>query len=433
MDGRNETDSGDYGVYLPDEIIIQILSYVAQPSQSPQALAVAKRTLASCCFLSHKWYDAAVPLLYERPILWGRNFDLFVRTICPSKNAHVIRSPLAELVKVLDLSHLVHEGSRSTTARLIGRTKGQLEEFVAPVATFSAHCFPALSKCAHLKVLDLSLVAESPPLPDLFRTISHLNNLRTLRLPRSSGFGVHHKPSSFGWPPNLDELCLSGGIDAHFLHGIVSFPSALRHLTIENCPNAKSHAVTHLLKKAVRPLPNLESLKIAHMPRISRYALDDVLLLLPQLQKLSVSIDYVSEAMFDPTHFHHNAQTIPEDDLEYDAPGHQPSPLHHTLRTLELTVSSTSHTVRDKLAPIDILIAISEQALPKLRQVRVSRELDWEGPEMRDDVERLGEELQEGSREDWKKREWVFADMDEKEYQRARWKDVAGVWMFGNS
>ena len=427
MDVDSEMHSGDQGMYLPDEIIIQILSYVAQ---SP--LALARTTLTSCSFLAHQWYDAAVPLLYERPILWGRNFDLFVRTICPSKNAHVIRSPLAELVKSLDLSRLVHEGSKSTTARLIGRTKSQLEEFVAPVATFSTHCFPALSKCAHLKVLDLSLVAEPPPLPDLFRTISHLDDLRTLRLPRSSGFGVHHKPSSFGWPPNLQELCLSGGIDAHFLHGIVSFPPTLRHLTIENCPNAKSHAVTHLLKKAVRPLPNLESLKIAHMPRISRYALDNVLLLLPQLQKLSVSIDYVSEAMFDPTHFHHNPHSIPEDESEDEIAGLQPLALHHNLRSLELTVSSTSHTIRDKLAPVDLLIAISEQALPKLRQVRVSRELDWEVLDMRDDLERLGEELQEGSHEDWKKREWVFADMDEQEYQKQRWMDVAGVWMFGN-
>lgn len=167
------------GVHLPDEIIIQILSYVARFPPG-----IASRTLTSACFLSRGWYDAAVPLLYERPDLGARNFDLFVRTICPSKNAHVIHSPLAKLVKTLNLEWLVHEGSKSTTARLIGRTKGQLEEFVAPMATFSAHCFPALSKCTHLKVLDLSLVAEQPPLPDLFRTISHLQNLHTLRLPR---------------------------------------------------------------------------------------------------------------------------------------------------------------------------------------------------------------------------------------------------------
>ena len=429
MEVERPSTPDNQAVYLPDEIIIQILSYIAESRHHD-----AKRTLASCCFLSRRWYDSAVPLLYERPVLSGRNFDLFVRTICPSKNVHVIRSPLAELVKVLDLSRLVHEGSKSTTARLIGRTKGQLEEFVAPVATFSAHCFPALSKCKHLKLLDLSLVAESPPLPDLFRTFSHLEQLQTLRLPRSSGFGVHHKPSSFGWPTHLQELCLSGGIDAHFLHGIVSFPQTLRHLTIENCPNAKSHAVTYLLKKAVQPLTNLQSLKIAHMPRISRYALDNVLILLPQLQKLSVSIDYVSEAMFDETHYHHNNYAIMAEDPTQVDPFQPSMPIKHALRTLELTASSLSHTVDDKLQPVDVLIAVSEGAIPKLRQVRVAKELEWDGHALRDDLEQLVDELQSGARDDWLARDWLFEQRGNKDEDHAKqpWKDVAGVWVFGN-
>jgi hypothetical protein len=274
------------------------------------------------------------------------------------------------------------------------------------------------------------LVAEPPPLPDLFKTISHLEKLHTLRLPRSSGFGVHHKPSSFTWPPNLKELCLSGGIDAHFLHGIVSFPPTLRHLTIENCPNAKSHAVTHLLKKAVRPLPNLESLKIAHMPRISRYALDDVLLLLPQLKSLSISIDYVSDALFDPTHFHHNAHSIPEEDASLPSPAKGASPIGPNLRSLELTASSSSHTLDDSLTPIDILIAVVDDALPKLRQVRVARELAWDGPVWREDLERLVGVLQEEARQDWVRCEWVFESMKEDFYSKELWKDVAGVWIF---
>ena len=198
-------------VYLPDEIILQILDYIGHNEDVKES----QYTLASCCLLSHQWYDAAIPLLYARPYIYGKNFDPFVKAICPSINLHVRKSPLSELVKVLNMGSLVHQGSRSLTARLLGRTKGSLEEFVAPQASFAMNCFPALSKCAKLKLLDLSLVSESPPLPELFKTVAHLERLRTFRLPRSAGFGVHHNNKSFAWSPNIEDLSLSGGIDGH--------------------------------------------------------------------------------------------------------------------------------------------------------------------------------------------------------------------------
>jgi len=42
------------------------------------------------------------------------------------------------LVRVLDMSMLVHNGSRSLTARILGRLKGSLEYFVAPQASFAS-------------------------------------------------------------------------------------------------------------------------------------------------------------------------------------------------------------------------------------------------------------------------------------------------------
>ena len=44
---------------------------------------------------------------------------------------------VAELVRVLDMSRLVHNGSKSLTTRILGRVKGNLEEFVAPQAPFA--------------------------------------------------------------------------------------------------------------------------------------------------------------------------------------------------------------------------------------------------------------------------------------------------------
>ena len=117
-------------VLLPAEIILQILSYVPKDSKS-------QSHLHACCLISRSWYSAAVPLLYHSPHITGKNFKQFVATVCPSINAHIRKSELAELVRRLDMGNLVHDGSKSLTARLLGRVKGGLEEFVAPQASFA--------------------------------------------------------------------------------------------------------------------------------------------------------------------------------------------------------------------------------------------------------------------------------------------------------
>lgn len=117
-------------VPLPLEVILQILSYTPRNPQT-------QSYLHACCLISRSWYSAAVPLLYHSPHITGKNFKQFVATVCPSINAHIRKSELAELVRRLDMGHLVHDGSRSLTARLLGRVKGGLEDFVAPQASFA--------------------------------------------------------------------------------------------------------------------------------------------------------------------------------------------------------------------------------------------------------------------------------------------------------
>ena len=112
---------------LPPEILQKIVSY----------LAGHQSALHVCTLVSTLWYKCAVPLLYSNPAIDGKNFDKFVRAICPSINAHVRVNGLAALVRRLDMSLLVHNGSKSLTARLLGRVKGNLEDFVAPQASFA--------------------------------------------------------------------------------------------------------------------------------------------------------------------------------------------------------------------------------------------------------------------------------------------------------
>ena len=123
---------------LPAEILNQIFAYIAAHDHARQ------HTLHSCSLVSRSWYSNSISYLYDSPNIEGRNFDTFVRAICPSVNAHIRTNGLAELVRKLDMSRLVHNGSKSLTARLLGRVKGRLEEFVAPQASFA---FVSFTRC----------------------------------------------------------------------------------------------------------------------------------------------------------------------------------------------------------------------------------------------------------------------------------------------
>lgn len=114
---------------LPYEIIQNILSYLPGDHSS-------QATLHACTLLSRAWYSATITRLYENPRITGPNYASFAKSVCPSINAHIVRNGLAELIKTLDLGALIHHGSKSLTARLLGRVKGNLEEFVAPQASF---------------------------------------------------------------------------------------------------------------------------------------------------------------------------------------------------------------------------------------------------------------------------------------------------------
>lgn len=113
---------------LPSEILQQIFLHLTSADQP---------TLHACTLVSRSWYQNSISHLYNNPAIDGKNYDFFVRAICPSVNAHIRTNGLAELVKTLDMSCLVHNGSKSLTARILGRVKGNLEVFVAPQASFA--------------------------------------------------------------------------------------------------------------------------------------------------------------------------------------------------------------------------------------------------------------------------------------------------------
>lgn len=213
---------------LPLEIIQQILHYVSSTDQ---------KTFHSASLISRSWNRATTERLYERPILIGKNFDAFVQSVCPSINAHVRQNGLADLVRRLDMSGLVHSGSKSLTARLLGRMKHNLVHLIAPQASFGISSLAAISKCNRMQYLDLGFVSEAIPLSDLLRSISKLDKLQVLHLPRASTSTMVDRAAFCDiWPPNLKVLHANGGFNEQNEGRLNNLPSSVTHLWIENCP-----------------------------------------------------------------------------------------------------------------------------------------------------------------------------------------------------
>jgi hypothetical protein len=358
-------------ILLPAEVIFQIVSFI--PTRSSQS------TLWACTLVSRAWYASSIARLYNYPHLTPVNFAAFVTTICPSKNARIRHTPLSELVLHLNMAELVHNSSRSLTARLLGRLKGNIEEFVAPQASFAINSFPALSKCVHLKSLDLSLVSTSMDMDRLFNTLATLKSLETLFFPRTS-YGSTKTldlpdERNFEWPPKLSALHLAGGIDDNFLRShLVRVPHTLERLSIQHCSQVYSAALVECLQVIG---PQLKHLTIRHpMSKLFTASLDEILILCPTLIALRISADYISRQLF---------ETIPEP---------------HPLRIIDLDCSSTAGADVELDPDVVFEAAIEQGKLPDLRSVRVNARLAWTASKtVRRDAADLGELLEAAERE----------------------------------
>jgi hypothetical protein len=118
-------------IFLPTEIIIRIVTFVDAADGSQQCLH-------ACCLVSRQWYSASVALLYAEPD-FQHAFEKFTATVCPPIATSKSKTDpgLGSLVRVLDMSPLVHHSTNSVTARLLGRVKKNLEVFIAPMISFS--------------------------------------------------------------------------------------------------------------------------------------------------------------------------------------------------------------------------------------------------------------------------------------------------------
>jgi hypothetical protein len=191
-------------VHLPSETIDNIVDLVAgqQDEKARQA------RLWSLCLVSRDWYSVAVKHLYRSPVLGTRNFDLFIRTLCPPLNSKVRYVGLEDLVEDLRMGDLAYVTSSSMTARLLRRTKKSLVTFEAPSHSMSTSSLAPISKLATLQRLDLSRDKYDFDIYALLRAVHPLQKLHHLCLPRGalSSYPESSPPSQLTWPPNLDYL-----------------------------------------------------------------------------------------------------------------------------------------------------------------------------------------------------------------------------------
>ncbi|CAF9927658.1 MAG: hypothetical protein ALECFALPRED_003806 [Alectoria fallacina] len=373
-------------VQLPQELLQQIFSY----------LSGDQKALNACSLTSQSWYSASIAYLYEDPIISGKGYSSFVRAICPSVNAHVRRNGLADLVRRLDMSSLVHNGSKSLTARLLGRVKTRLEEFVAPQASFAVNCLAALSKCSNLRHLDLSFVSESISMTDLLRSTSLLSKLESLHLPRSSAHDASRDIMICSWPASLRELHISGGIHDEALVSLGTLPSSVSSLSIRNCPHLSMVSIGTILKTKGSQLHHLEV--VAPIPALARdhKPLSGYMEYVPNLRSLKISLDFISRSFML---------------LENDKADRYP------LRQLDLDCFDPADC--EAFNAYDLWAAIAyDNGFGRVRKVRVHRRLGWAASEEgTEQVKDLDELLKALAREDGASAEIKEAD--------------AGVVLFG--
>ncbi|KAF2109720.1 hypothetical protein BDV96DRAFT_502378 [Lophiotrema nucula] len=379
--------------YLPDELLLEILNYIPKEPKS-------QGILAKFCLISRQWYDVGIRRLYESPHIAGRGYELFVRTVCPSINLHVRKSELAGLVKVLDLSYIIHHGNKATTARLLGRTKSSLEVFIAPQASFAVNCWASLSKCTHLKVLDLTLISESISYQALNQTCRQLHELTHLYFPRcSSDYNAMGLGNEIRWPPRLEHLGLAGNVHGKFLWDMLEaphgFPPSLSSLCISHAPSVDSSSLRPLLNNLASMLKHVE---LRDLRSVRQGKLNNILHWLPHLERLTIATDYIDIA------FGNMPEAFPStpDPWKYSKP----------LQYLKL-VNSGSYDTDPHMAfsPVDLFTLIDERFLGRLRVIEPAQSLNWHLDDDGAQIEVLETLMIDLDRENWSQRRWEYAGM----------------------
>ena len=273
---------------LPTEIIEHIIAYL----DLLQDVTFRQRTIWACCLLSRSWYTGAIKTLYRSPVLTGRNFDLFTRTICPPVHSNARAIGLEALVVDLDMGSLAYESTKSLTARMLRRTHKSLETFVAPAVSFSLAGLAPLSKSPHLRCLDLSNDSYHINVNELLRSISDIENLWYLSLPRNALHTTYLSISrfSFRWPPGITHLQINGALpdDRDGWEGLIdSLPESLVAISFQHLRDLKPF---WNLQDSSSRAESIRRLSIGEPARDSQLELRGLLDVFPNIKRADIPL-----------------------------------------------------------------------------------------------------------------------------------------------
>jgi hypothetical protein len=282
---------------------------------------------------------------------------------------------------------------------LLGRTKSSLQIFIAPQASFAINCWASLSKCTHLRTLDLSLVSEAISFQSLNQTIRQLPCLRHLYLPRCSSRYSDETTSTLNvrWPPLLEHLSLSGSVSGQFLWDMLrnhtNFPPSLSSVVVAHCPGLDHKGIRPLLCNLANQLTTVE---LRDLPAVKHGRFNSVLEWLPNLINLSVALDYID------TRFGNMPDDFGPGNWEVAKP----------LQSLTLVSSGqTSIDPNRSFVAEDLYALIDNRFLGRLRWVKIAASTEWMQVSDGADIGALEMLLVEVDEENWRERRWHYKDV----------------------
>lgn len=299
--------------HLPSEILNVIVLHVRLASQSARA---TQRDLWSCCLVNREWYTSTIKHLYRAPILGSRNFPEFARTISPPVAARARRIGLEDLVQHLDMGALAYESKKSTTSRLISRTKASLISFVAPAVSFSTTSLAPLSKCSNLRQLDLSRDVYDFSIAQLMKSVRELPELKWFSMPKKEQGAmlifedILTSKVPF-WPDSLTYLQLNSHFDwctetKYWDAFLSSLPQSLSSLAFSNLGSYEPFdSVSRITVQASQ----VDTLYIRMRGVDSTYSVDQIALGYPNVTKLTIPA--ITNWQSDVGHWRHKERTTP--------------------------------------------------------------------------------------------------------------------------
>ncbi|EEB06349.1 F-box protein Pof5 [Schizosaccharomyces japonicus yFS275] len=333
-------------VNFPSEIWLRIFCFLdvngtKQEKNYGQLLRICKAA-----------YYAGLRVIYYYPKINARNYASFFYAIT--------HRPYGIFVHHLNLVNATYTAKASMTSRMLRLCSKNLISFYSPQSGIGFTAFRALSQCTKLEILDLSVLTLKADLFYLFEGVKDLKKLHSIIFPPISQVSMR---SINCWPTSLKSVSLSGGFTDEFLSESL-FPSSIRRLGISHCPFVTDTGILMFLSRIGH---QLSSLSISFpMPQLSRRGLDSVLLLCPNLKKLSISVNYITSDFI---------SAIPEEG--------------HGLEILDLTFSGNLISGIELLKPDNLSSALVDEKLQSLKRLRWSIQLGWR--EQSDEVQDLVE------------------------------------------